>query len=126
MNKSNTMELIFFLKLILILHFDKRTLLTKMRSLKRDNLMGIRPVISRFTSSFGTVEHFIEMYQIRRLLLTHFSRVTDFIIYESLSKNERLNTLKEKLASSEGSTTEDINIKRRRIKRRRSLVKYIN
>jgi len=87
--------------------------------------MGIRPVTSRFTSSFGTVEHFIEMYQIRRLLLTHFSRVTDSIIYESLSKNERLNTLKEKLASSEGSPTEYINIKRRRIKRKRLLIKYI-
>ena len=78
------------------------------------------------TSSFGTVEHFIEMYSDSEVTFDSFSQeATDSIIDGSLSKNELLNKLKEKLASSEGSTTGYININGRRIKRKWLLVKYI-
>jgi len=122
---GQTWELIFFVKIVSILQLDKRTLLTELGYGEKDVLMGNRKVTERFFDSFTSLSNFINSYSGSEVTLETFSQEsTDRLIDNTLSKHERLETLKQRLDET-SRTTEFVELKGRRVKRNHLLVKFI-
>jgi len=99
--------------------------LTELGYGEKDVLMGNRKVTERFFDSFTSLSNFINSYSGSEVTLETFSQEsTDRLIDNTLSKHERLETLKQRLDET-SRTTEFVELKGRRVKRNHLLVKFI-
>ena len=128
---GQTWEMIFFVKILMIIEKDKRSFLNELGYSEKDQLMGNRKITDRFISKYRSVENFLNLNLEIAVSPESFSddiatQTVENVLPSRLSKEERFEHLKELVKKALQDKFRDyIEVNGKRIKRKTILVAFV-